>query len=89
MVTAKNVEGSDKLIHVTVDVGPMGQREIFTGLRPHVQPEQLQDRTLVVVVNLAPRKMAKFGMSHGMILAVGDIPVPLFVDAATPGDRVG
>ena len=89
VVTAKNVEGSDKLIHVTVDVGPMGQREIFTGLRPHVQPEQLQDRTLVVVVNLAPRKMAKFGMSHGMILAVGDIPVPLFVDAATPGDRVG
>ena len=80
--------GSDKLIHVKADLGALGIREIFTGLRPHVQPEQLQGRTVVVVANLAPRKMAKFGMSHGMILAAGDIPQPLFVDGATPGDRI-
>ena len=63
-------------------------REIFTGLRPHVQPEQLQGKTVVVVVNLAPRQMAKFGISHGMVLAVGEPPQPLFVQGARPGDRV-
>jgi methionyl-tRNA synthetase len=89
VLSAKPVEGSDKLIHVVVDLGPLGQREIFTGLRPHVQPEQLAERTVVVVANLAPRKMASFGVSHGMILAVGDVPHPLFVDGVRPGDRVG
>jgi methionyl-tRNA synthetase len=42
---------------------------------------------VVVVANLAPRKM-KLGVSNGMILAAGEVPVPLFVDGATPGDRV-
>jgi methionyl-tRNA synthetase len=88
ILEAKAVDGSDKLIHVKADVGVLGVREIFTGLRPHVQPEQLQGRTVVVVANLAPRKMAKFGTSHGMILAAGEPPCPLFVDAAKPGDRV-
>jgi methionyl-tRNA synthetase len=88
ILEAKAVDGSDKLIHVKADVGALGVREIFTGLRPHVQPEQLQGRSVVVCANLAPRKMAKFGTSHGMILAAGEPPCPLFVDAATPGDRV-
>lgn len=89
VVSATAVVGSDKLIEVKADVGGVvGERTIFTGLRPHVQPEQLVGRTVVVVVNLAPRKMAKFGISHGMILAVGEVPTPLFVDGATPGDRV-
>jgi methionyl-tRNA synthetase len=88
VLEAKAVEGSDKLIHVRADVGVLGIREIFTGLRPHLQPEQLHGRTVVVVANLAPRKMAKFGTSHGMILAAGEPPSPLFVDAAKPGDRV-
>jgi methionyl-tRNA synthetase len=89
VLSATAVVGSDKLIEVRADLGPLGERTIFTGLRPHVQPEQLQGRTVVVVKNLAPRKMAKFGESHGMVLAVGEPPVPLFVDAAKPGDRVG
>jgi len=89
VLSAVAVQGSDKLIEVKAFVGDtIGERTIFTGLRPHVQPEQLVGRTVVVVVNLAPRKMAKFGISHGMILAVGDVPTPLFVDGATPGDRV-
>ncbi|MBM4281982.1 MAG: methionine--tRNA ligase [Deltaproteobacteria bacterium] len=88
IMQANAVEGSDKLIHVKADVGALGVREIFTGLRPHVQPEQLQGRIVVVCANLAPRKMAKFGTSHGMILAAGEPPCPLFVDAAKPGDRV-
>lgn len=93
ILEATAVVGSDKLIHVKVDLGDvdkggLGVREIFTGLRPHVQPEQLQGKTLVVVANLAPRQMAKFGQSHGMIMAVGEPPQPLFVDGARPGDRV-
>ncbi len=88
ILEAKAVEGSDKLILVKADVGDLGVRDIFTGLRPHVQPEQLQGKCVVVVVNLAPRKMAKFGTSHGMVLAVGEPPRPLFVDGARPGDRV-
>ncbi len=89
VLSAAAVVGSDKLIQVVVDVGELGQRTIFSGLRPHVQPEQLTGRKVVVVVNLAPRKMAKFGESHGMILAVGEVPVPLFVDdAVAPGSRV-
>ena len=89
VLSATAVQGSDKLIEVKADLGTLGERTIFTGLRPHVQPEQLQGRTVVVVKNLAPRKMAKFGESHGMVLAVGEPPSPLFVDAAKPGDRVG
>ncbi len=93
IVEARAVEGSDKLIHVKVDLGEVGAgglgvREIFTGLRPHVQPEQLAGKTVVVVANLAPRQMAKFGLSHGMIMAVGEPPQPLFVEGAKPGDRV-
>ncbi len=93
IIEAKAVDGSDKLIHVKADLGDvaaggLGVREIFTGLRPHVQPEQLQGRTVVVVANLAPRQMAKFGLSHGMIMAVGEPPCPLYVDAAKPGERV-
>ncbi|MDP2344959.1 MAG: methionine--tRNA ligase [Deltaproteobacteria bacterium] len=88
ILEATAVEGSDKLILVKADVGDLGVREIFTGLRPHVQPAQLAGKTVVVVCNLAPRKMAKFGISHGMVLAVGEPPLPLFVEGAKPGDRV-
>ena len=87
VLSASAVEGSDKLIAVKLSLGPLGERDIFAGLRPHVAPEGLIGRTVVVVANLAPRKM-KFGMSFGMMLAAGDVPVPLFIDGATPGDRV-
>jgi methionyl-tRNA synthetase len=87
VLAAADVEGSDKLIAVKLDVGPLGERDIFAGLRPHVAAEALVGRTVVVVANLAPRKM-KFGVSSGMMLAAGEVPVPLFVDGAAPGDRV-
>lgn len=87
VVSATAVEGSDKLIAVKLDVGALGQRDIFAGLRPHVAPETLVGRIVVVVANLAPRKM-KFGISSGMMLAAGETPVPLFVDGARPGDRI-
>ena len=87
VLSAAAVEGSDKLIAVKLDVGSLGTREIFAGLRPHVAPEALLGRMVVVVANLAPRKM-KFGVSSGMMLAAGEVPVPLFVDGAAPGDRI-
>ena len=61
---------------------------MFTGLKPHVQPEQLLGRTVALVYNLAPRAM-KFGTSEGMILACGEeIPRPIFLDGCMPGDRI-
>lgn len=88
IIKAEEVSGSDKLIACTLDVGPLGQRSVFSGLRPHVEPHQLLNRTVVMVTNLAPRKM-RFGVSEGMILACGeDSPLPLFIDGARPGDRV-
>lgn len=88
VLSAKEVAGSDKLIACTLDVGSLGTRNVFSGLRPHVKPEQLEGRTVVVVANLAPRKM-RFGVSEGMILACGeDKPVPLFLDGVKPGERV-
>ena len=89
VIKAVAVEGSSKLIQVQVDLGPLGERQIFSGLRPHVEPEQMLGRHVVVVVNLAPRQMAKFGESHGMILAAGEVPVPLFMDDVAPGSAVG
>jgi methionyl-tRNA synthetase len=89
VIAAAEVLGSDKLIACTLDLGPFGKRSVFSGLRPHVQPHELVDRMVVMVVNLAPRKM-RFGISEGMILACGeDKPIPLFIDGAKPGDRVG
>lgn len=88
VIKATDVEGADKLISCTLDVGPLGERHVFTGLKPHVQPSELEGKMVVLVANLAPRKM-KFGMSEGMILAGGDKPpVPLFCEGCSPGDRI-
>jgi len=88
VLEAKAVEGSDKLISVELDVGPLGKRHVFSGLRPQVDPSALVGRMVVLVANLAPRKM-KFGVSEGMILAAsGKKLVPLFVDDAEPGDTI-
>ena len=57
-------------------------------MKPHVSAEDLLGKNVVVVANLAPRKM-RFGMSEGMILAGGDdVPAPVFVPDGKPGDRV-
>lgn len=88
VIEAKSVEGADKLISLTLDVGPHGQRHVFAGLKPHVQPEELIHKTLILVLNLKPRKM-RFGTSEGMVLSCGDkIPVPVFLENVSPGDRV-
>lgn len=68
LVTACNaVEGSKKLLQLSVDLGEERPRNIFSGIAAHYTPDQLLGQKVVVVANLAPRKM-KFGLSEGMVL---------------------
>jgi methionyl-tRNA synthetase len=88
VIKAESVEGSDKLISCTLDVGVLGMRHVFSGLRPHVEPHHLEGKMVVMVANLAPRTM-RFGVSEGMILAAGEEkPCVLTVEGASPGARV-
>jgi len=90
IVKAAHVEGADKLLQLTLDIGS-GQRKVFAGIKSAYQPEDLEGRLTVMVANLAPRKM-RFGLSEGMVLAAGPGGRDLFVlnpdDGATPGMRV-
>jgi methionyl-tRNA synthetase len=67
IITAEAVEGADKLVKLTVDIGDE-TRQIFAGIKAAYAPEQLIGRLTMVVANLAPRKM-RFGLSEGMVLA--------------------
>jgi methionyl-tRNA synthetase len=69
VVAADHVEGADKLLRLTLDVGD-GERQVFAGIKEAYAPEDLVGRLTVVVANLAPRKM-RFGVSEGMVLAAG------------------
>ena len=86
IVNAESVDGSSKLLRLTLDLGegpdPQGhavQRTVFSGIRSAYAPEQLIGKLTVVVANLAPRKM-KFGLSQGMVLAASHAD-----DKAQPG----
>ena len=67
IINAEAVEGADKLVKLTVDIGDE-TRQIFAGIKAAYSPEQLTGRLTMVVANLAPRKM-RFGLSEGMVLA--------------------
>jgi methionyl-tRNA synthetase len=88
---AEAVEGSQKLIKLTLDLGDE-RRTVFSGIRASYAPEQLIGRLVIVVANLAPRKM-RFGTSEGMVLSAsagdGERALLLSVEAdALPGMRV-
>ena len=68
VVQAAHVEGSAKLLRLTLDIGEGRPRNVFSGIRSDYEPEELVGKLTVVVANLAPRKM-KFGLSEGMVLA--------------------
>jgi methionyl-tRNA synthetase len=73
IVNAEHVEGADKLLKLTLDLGT-GTKTVFAGIKSAYDPEQLKGRLTVAVANLAPRKM-KFGVSEAMVLAAsGDAP---------------
>ena len=96
IVECKPVEGSTKLLQLTLDAGEGKMRNVFSGIASMYQPDQLQGKLTVLVANLAPRKM-KFGISEGMVLAASHAdekahpgiyvlePFP----GATPGMRIG
>jgi methionyl-tRNA synthetase len=83
------VDGSDKLLRFLLDAGPLGQRQIFSGIRAsYGEPEKLVGRRVVFIANLAPRKM-RFGVSEGMILSAGNDGGGLFLLDADPGAEPG
>ncbi len=95
IVKAEHVEGSDKLLRLTLDVGEGKTRNVFSGIKSAYKPEELEGKYTVMVANLAPRKM-KFGVSEGMVLAASHADEKahpgLYVlepwPGATPGLRV-
>jgi methionyl-tRNA synthetase len=68
IINCEHVEGSDKLLRLTLDVGEGRLRNVFSGIKSSYKPEELVGKLTVMVANLAPRKM-KFGVSEGMVLA--------------------
>ncbi len=70
IIAADHVEGADKLLQLTLNLGEMGTKQVFAGIKSAYAPEDLVGKHTVMVANLAPRKM-KFGVSEGMVLAAG------------------
>jgi methionyl-tRNA synthetase len=91
IVNAEHVDGADKLLKLTLDIGEPRLRTVFAGIKSAYRPEDLVGRLTPVVANLAPRKM-KFGLSEGMVLAASGEGPGIFLLApdsgATPGMRV-
>ena len=91
IVKADHVEGADKLLQLTLDIGNGETRNVFSGIKAAYQPENLEGKLTVFVANLAPRKM-KFGMSEGMVLAAGPGGADIWLlephDGAQPGMRI-
>ena len=87
IVEAAPVEGADKLLQLTLDVGDH-QRQVFSGIKAAYQTEDLVGRLTVVVANLAPRKM-RFGVSQGMVLAAGPGDSDIFLLSPDSGAEPG
>ena len=90
IIDAKDVEGADKLLQLNLDVGDLGTRNVFAGIKSAYKPDELIDRLVVLVNNLEPRKM-KFGLSEGMVLASSNDNGIYLVspdDGARPGMKV-
>jgi len=89
---AEDIEGADKLYKLSLDVGDLGERTICAGIKEHYSKEDLKGMKIVVVANLAPRKMRGIE-SQGMLLAAvsEDHSKVLLVspgDSADPGMKV-
>ncbi len=92
IVAAQAVEGADKLLQLTLDIGEANTRNVFAGIKPaYPDPAQLEGRLTLMVANLAPRKM-RFGISEGMVLAASAGGSDIFIlspdTGAQPGMRV-
>ena len=95
IIAAEHVDGSDKLLRLTLDAGEGRHRNVLSGIKSTYKPEDLVGKLTVLVANLAPRKM-KFGVSEGMVLAASHAdekqPPGLYLldphQGAQPGMRV-
>ncbi len=94
VIKCQKVEGSTKLLQFTLEVGEGKTRNVFSGIQSAYKPEDLEGRLIIMIANLAPRKM-RFGVSEGMILSASDADdkgLGLFVlspdSGAVPGMRI-
>ncbi|MCY4143676.1 MAG: methionine--tRNA ligase subunit beta, partial [Gammaproteobacteria bacterium] len=87
ILEASHVEGADKLLRLQLSLGDE-TRTVFAGIRSAYEPESLVDRYVVVVANLAPRKM-RFGTSEGMVLAAGPGGEDIFLLSPDKGAKPG
>jgi len=89
--SAESVEEADKLLKLELDLGPLGNKTVFAGMKQAYEPKNLIDKMVVCVNNLKDRKM-RFGTSEGMILAAGDDGIGIFIlspdQGAEPGMQV-
>ena len=90
IVKAEAVEGADKLLQLTLDVGQHETRQVFSGIKSSYAAEDIEGRLTIYVANLAPRKM-RFGISEGMVLCAGEGKEIYLLDVdsgALPGMKV-
>jgi len=90
IINASEVDGADKLLKLDLDVGDLGNKSVFAGIKSAYVPESLKDKLVILVNNLEPRKM-KFGLSEGMVLASSNDDGIYLIspdDGALPGMKV-
>ena len=91
VINAEMVEKADKLIKLELDLGDLGKKTVFAGIKKAYSADNLKDKLVVCVNNLKPREM-RFGTSEGMILAAGEDDIGIFIvspdKGAIPGMRV-
>ena len=91
IIEVNEVEDADKLIQLKLDIGDIGTKTVFAGIKLFYNPEVLINRMVICVNNLESRKM-RFGISEGMILASGDDETGIFIlspdKGAEPGMKV-
>jgi methionyl-tRNA synthetase len=87
VIEASYVDGADKLLKLKLDVGDH-ERTVFSGIRSSYEPEALKDRLVILVANLAPRKM-RFGISEGMVLAASGDEPGIFLLSPDSGAKPG
>ena len=92
VISAEHVPKSKKLLKLVLSLGGDNQRQVFAGIKAAYEPEELVGRLVVMVANLAPRQMGKFGLSEGMVCASGPGEQEVFLlnmdEGAKPGQRV-
>ena len=88
VINAEMVEKADKLIKLDLDLGELGKKTVFAGIKKDYSVNKLKDKLVVCVNNLKPREM-RFGTSEGMILAAGDDDIGIFVISPDKGAKPG